>query len=254
MENGLVVREEEGGWCLGDWCMLDSGKIPESYVNTCYLVHTLRQMLEISGALGETEHVPAFRELEKEALTALQSVLDKMRVEWEHSGNIGKGAALTYAVWLGFADIGELAAYYEALGHYDTGFLGTEILTGLLMDNGYADLCVRLINAEDVGGFLYMKRHGATTIWESWNGGGSHNHPMFGASAARLFSGILGIRQAEGSYGWDTVRIIPYLPEGMNRASGSVSTPRGSITVSLERNPDGTVSNAVSVPDGITVL
>ena len=254
MENGLVVREEEGGWCLGDWCMLDSGKIPEAYVNTCYLVHTLRQMLEISDALGERKDVPAFRQLEKEALTALQNKLDEMRKDWEHSGNTGKGAALTYAVWLGIADIGELAAYYEALGHYDTGFLGTEILTGLLMENGYADLCVRLINADTVGGFLYMKRHGATTIWESWNGGGSHNHPMFGASAARLFSGILGIRQAEGSYGWDTVRITPYLPEGMNRASGSVSTPRGSINVSLERNPDGTVSKAVSVPDGITVI
>ncbi|MCQ2433554.1 MAG: family 78 glycoside hydrolase catalytic domain, partial [Clostridia bacterium] len=32
MENGLVVREEDGGWCLGDWCMLDSGMLPESYV------------------------------------------------------------------------------------------------------------------------------------------------------------------------------------------------------------------------------
>lgn len=32
-DNGLVWHEEEGGWCLGDWCTPDSIKIPETYVN-----------------------------------------------------------------------------------------------------------------------------------------------------------------------------------------------------------------------------
>ena len=26
-----------------------------------------------------------------------------------------------------------------------------------------------------------MKKQGATTLWENWNGAYSHSHPMFGA-------------------------------------------------------------------------
>ena len=46
-ENGLVVREEEGGWCLGDWCTLDPCALPEPLVNSYYLVKTLGMLREI---------------------------------------------------------------------------------------------------------------------------------------------------------------------------------------------------------------
>ena len=39
-EKGLVVREEEGGWCLGDWCFPASEEkeqLPEAFINTCLL-------------------------------------------------------------------------------------------------------------------------------------------------------------------------------------------------------------------------
>ena len=39
-----------------------------------------------------------------------------------------------------------------------------------------------------------MKRNGATTLWERWNGRESHNHPMFGACVRLLFTQILGIQ------------------------------------------------------------
>ena len=80
-----------------------------------------------------------------------------------------------------------------------------------------------------------MKDRGATTVWETWNGSCSHNHPMFGASALHLFSGILGIRQDEDSYGYERVTLTPNLPEEMNFARGYLKTARGKIEVSLKR-------------------
>lgn len=41
-EKGLVVREEEGGWCLGDWCFPASEEkeqLPEAFINTFYYLH-----------------------------------------------------------------------------------------------------------------------------------------------------------------------------------------------------------------------
>ncbi|MBR3789442.1 MAG: GNAT family N-acetyltransferase, partial [Clostridia bacterium] len=51
-ENGLVVREELGGWCLGDWCSPDNKNlIPEPFVNTYFLIKAFKQVIEISEIL-----------------------------------------------------------------------------------------------------------------------------------------------------------------------------------------------------------
>ena len=82
-----------------------------------------------------------------------------------------------------------------------------------------------------------MTRSGATTIWEDWRGAGSHCHPMFGAPARQLLSGILGIR-ARGP-GFAQVEIAPQLPANMNWARGFVATPRDRLTVEVRRVGDG---------------
>ncbi len=55
MEDGLVTHEEGGGWCLGDWCTLESCVIPPAFVNTYYLVKCLQILQEIEGILGISE-------------------------------------------------------------------------------------------------------------------------------------------------------------------------------------------------------
>ena len=50
-EKGLVVREEEGGWCLGDWCFPvseEKEQLPEAFINTFYYLHGLQEMMQIS--------------------------------------------------------------------------------------------------------------------------------------------------------------------------------------------------------------
>ena len=93
-----------------------------------------------------------------------------------------------------------------------------------------------------------MKDHGATTVWENWNGEESHNHPMFAAGARHLFTGVLGIRQRTGTAGWKDVIISPCkLPEGQS-VRGSFLTPQGRLSVWLEQ--DGI---HVQAPEGVKV-
>ena len=97
----------------------------------------------------------------------------------------------------------------------------------------------KLIDSDAPGSYLYMKRKGATTIWEHWHGG-SHCHPMFGAPARQLFSGILGIKPL--APGFEEYEIKPQLPASMNYAKGFITTPRGKLTVEVKR-----VGNEVEV-------
>ena len=228
-EGSLVVREEEGGWCLGDWCTLEKCHIPEPLVNSYYLVKTLGMLREIAAVLGEKFEYDA---LESDTLAAIKSAY----FTGDYDRSQGR---LVYGASLGLVSADECADYYENLGHFDTGFLATDILCELLFESGHADVFGKLIDSDAPGSYLYMKRKGATTIWENWRGG-SHCHPMFGAPARQLFSGILGIKPL--APGFEEYEIKPQLPASMNYAKGFITTPRGKLTVEVKR-----VGNEVEV-------
>lgn len=58
---------------------------------------------------------------------------------------------------------------------------------------------------------------------------------MFGAVTRYLFSFILGITQEKNSAGYEKIVIAPQIPDGLNRASGHITTVRGEIAVSFVR-------------------
>ena len=179
-ENGLVVREELGGWCLGDWCSPgNKNLIPEPFVNTYFLIKAFKQVIEISDILGkETAELKA----------RLESVTNSFKNAYydEKTGTFCSSleASDAYAFDIGLGDERTLKAIvdkYEALGEFDTGIFGTDILIRVLCENGCKDLAKKLLTSEKENTFYNMKKHGATTLWENWNGEASHSHPMFGA-------------------------------------------------------------------------
>lgn len=248
-ENGLVTSEEEGGWCLGDWCTLEKCTLPEPLVNTCYFIICLKLMQKMAAALGVDNDIPEFARLASYSLDAVREKYYDAKTGHCCDGSQG---ADVYAAWVGLDTIDAAAEYYDSLGHFDTGFLATDILCELLFDGGHGDVAYKLLSGDGQGSFLYMKRHGATTIWEHWLGS-SNNHPMFGACARQLHRGILGIRQPDDSYGWERVVISPCMPDGLGYAKGSILTQRGRISVSLTR-ADGEVIADITVPDSIDAV
>ena len=143
-----------------------------------------------------------------------------------------------------------LAEKYDKMGHFDTGFLATDILTEVLMEYGYADVLLKLLESEQLGSFLHMKRNGATTIWEDWVGSESLCHPMFGGVVRQLLIGFLGICQVKDSVGYEKVEIIPRIPAKLPFAKGSIVTPNGEISVAWEKIKNG-IAFEVVIPEGV---
>ena len=196
-EKGLVVREEEGGWCLGDWCFPASEEkeqLPEAFINTFYYLHGLQEMMQISEKMNNKLSI-RFAEREKNVKNAfLDAYFDPETGDFCE----GRAAGNAYGLALGLGDKRtkkHLVEKYEALGRFDTGIFGTSMLLEQLFSIGAGDLAVRLLtNDSEAASFAHMKRNGATTLWERWDGRESHNHPMFGACVRLLFTQILGIR------------------------------------------------------------
>lgn len=232
---GLVCREEEGGWCLGDWCPPEQITICEPFVNTALYVKQMMMTKEASEAIGESETAAM---LEKRIEEKKQAILNAYYSPQTGSFIGDAQGANSFAVDIGLG--GERAfnntkKKYDAANAFDTGIFGTDILTRVLFERGCADTAFRLLTSTGKGSFYNMKKQGATTIWENWDGERSHSHPMFGAVTRYLFSFILGITQEKNSAGYEKIVIAPQIPDGLNRASGHITTVRGEIAVSFIR-------------------
>ncbi len=249
MESGLIVREEDGGWCLGDWAALEKIQIPEPFVNTCLFISSLGFMAEMAEHLGEFEDGAKFKALAKASGEAVKA---KYLDPETGSFALGVQGADAFALNAGLGDgktVAAMEAKYAALGHFDTGFICTDILPDMLFTHVGADLPVKMMASHEAGGYGYIMDLGATTVWEHWVDEESHNHPMFGACARHLFGHILGIGQAENSAGFEHVVIAPKLPAGMMHAAGHVTAPKGKIAVKWHREASAVIFE-ITTPEG----
>lgn len=246
-EEGLVTSEEPGNWCLGDWCTAEKTQLPEPYVNTYFYAKSLRRALELCPP---------------EDRAVLQARLDaRLQALCRHYWDAATGSfcggiqgADAFALDLGLGDertLKNLVQKYRALGCYDTGIFGTDILTRVLFERGQGELALALMASRGRYGYANWMRQGATTLWEYWTGERSHSHPMFGAAVRYLHQYVLGIRQLPDSAGFDRVLIAPARLPALAFARGALRTPHGELAVEWARLDDR-IQFAVTLPQGVS--
>jgi alpha-L-rhamnosidase len=98
-----------------------------------------------------------------------------------------------------------------------TGFLGTPYLLEELTKAGYPDLAYTLLLNTEYPSWGYMVKHGATTMWERWNGDqmladpgmNSFNHYAYGAVADWIYRYAAGIDATPLDAGFHTIILHP---------------------------------------------
>ncbi len=141
----------------------------------------------------------------------------------------------------------------EALEHYrwrlGTGFLSTPLILYVLADMD-PEAAYRLLENEEVPGWLSMPKAGATTIWEAWEGPnsreggiGSLNHYSKGAVVEWLFSTMCGIRVT----GENRFTVAPLPGGSLTHAEACYTSVFGKISSKWEKE-DGKITYTVTVP------
>ncbi|MBP3361232.1 MAG: family 78 glycoside hydrolase catalytic domain [Clostridia bacterium] len=237
-ENNLVVREEEGGWCLREWATPKPVEIPEPFINTYFYVKGLECMSEIAEILGEKDDIEKFGQKTKILKKAIEEAYYN-----ESDGSFcgGVQGSDAFALNIGLGDertLQNLVEKYTALKGFDTGIFGLDVLTTVLFDKGYGKLAYELITSDTDSSFRYQMNRGATTLWEFWSGLDSHNHPMFGSAVKHFFYSVLGIKQNKGCYAFEQVTITPELTDIIEKAEGSLKTKSGTISVKYENTEE----------------
>ena len=249
-ENMLVNSDTPGEWCLGEWCTPGPVELPAPFVNNYFYVKALEKTIEIAKHIGKDADIPL---LEKRMAERKHAIMVAYYNPWD-SNFIGmRQGANAFALDIGLGNeqtVKNFIEYYDKLGYYDTGIFGTDIVTRKLFEYGRADVAVKLLTASEPHGFGKWQKDGATTLWEYWFDSRSHSHPMFGAVATYLYEYILGIKQCEGSYGFDRITVSPAYVDGLDYAKGHITTEKGVISVSYKK-VNGKVALYLEIPDGV---
>ena len=230
---------------------------PESA--TAYTSHVMELMAEMAEALGKADEAQAYRAFSEGNKQSYQAL---MRSE-TYSLDTDRQAQLVRGLYFDMLD-GEQTEYakkrlIEALEHYGwrlgTGFLSTPLILDVLTEID-PEAAYRLLENEEIPGWLSMPRNGATTIWEAWegpntaNGGiGSLNHYSKGAVCAWLFETMCGIRVD----GENHFTIAPVPGGRFTHAEAKYTSVYGKVRSGWRRE-DGKTVFTVSVPANCKAL
>ncbi|HAZ63093.1 MAG TPA: alpha-L-rhamnosidase, partial [Armatimonadetes bacterium] len=147
--------------------------------------------------------------------------------------------------------------------HIATGFVGTPYMCATLADHGYLDLAYQLLRNDSYPSWGYSIRHGATTVWERWDGwtdaGGfqtpamnSFNHYAYGAIGDWMARVVAGLDTHPDHPGYQHLRLAPRPGGGLTWARAALLTPHGRASCHWELEPCGALTLTVEVPTNAT--
>lgn len=229
---------------------------PHPEETTAYIVYLLQTMAEIAEVLGKQDDKKRFSEYAKKAKTGYGKLIECP----EFTLDTDRQAKLVRPLYMELLDEKQTEfakkRLITALEHYDwrlgTGFLSTPFILYVLekIDVEYA---YRLLENEQMPGWLFMPKMNANTIWESWEGmqaqGGiaSLDHYSKGAVLEWVVSEMCGIQVS----GENEFTIAPKVGGHFTFAKCEYQSVYGTVKSGWERRNGKTVYT-ISVPANTT--
>jgi alpha-L-rhamnosidase len=159
--------------CFGDWLSINADT-PKDIIYTAYFAYSAKLLARAADVLGKTNDAGKYRDL----FNRIKAAFNKAYVAGDGriKGDTQTCYVLALVVGLVDGEKAKLAAKYlveniEARdGHLSTGFIGTKDLMLALAKIGRNDVAYRLIHNDTFPSWGFSIKHGATSIWERWNG------------------------------------------------------------------------------------
>jgi len=233
----------------GDWESVDD-VTPKDLIGTFYYALDTFQVAEMAAAIGKDADAADYRKLFAEIRAAI------IKEFVAADGTVAKGSqtAQVLALHLGlYPDglrekvLGKLLANIKAHNdHLTTGYLGTQWLLQVLVENGQADVAYKILFQKTQPSWLFMSSMDQTSLWEGWTSlkpdgtfgskRTSLGHEALGSCGDWMFQGIGGIVPNRASPGFKHFLIRPIPGGALTSAEASYESPFGKITTRWKLN------------------
>jgi alpha-L-rhamnosidase len=258
--NPSFLWEHNAGTPFGDW-LSPEGQTKAVLVQTAYWAYDVSLMRQMAHATGRTEEEQKYAALHEQIQKAFATAFVRgdgfiagadngpspfgrifvpNRVP---SGDTQTGYVLALYMRLVPDSLRAAAAnrLVDKLGangwRLGTGFLGTPYLLAVLADTGHAEVAYRLLLSTEYPSWGYLVAHGATTMWERWNGDkmrsdpsmNSYNHYAYGAVADWIYRYAAGIDADPADAGFQTIRLHPNFDAKLGSLQFTFDSPYGPV-------------------------
>jgi len=249
---------------LGDW--YDYGPkfpgeaqlTPKTLTATSIYYYDVVLFSKMATVLHQSDDASLF---EKQAIAIKEAFNKKFYNDSSKVYATGSQTAMAMPLAVGLADIDNTKAIFKNLTDsiyknnkaLTAGDIGFHFLVEALDKGGASRLIYDMNNRDDVAGYGYQLKKGATALTESWQGLAevSNNHLMLGHIMEWFYSGLSGIAQEENSVAFKHLKIRPQPVGDITSAKGMYHSPYGSIITSWKKN-NRYFSLQVSVPVNTT--
>ncbi|MBD0378682.1 glycoside hydrolase family 78 protein [Paenibacillus sedimenti] len=250
----------------GDWLSIDADT-PKEVLATAYFAYSAKLLARIAGVIGRKPDLIRY-----EAMFA--SIAKAFRDTFvDGDGRIRGETQAVYVLALQFGLLTEeqnkqaaehLSADIRARGdRLSTGFLGVGYLLPALTDHHKLDVAYTLLTQEDFPSWMYSIKHGATTIWERWDGWTDHNgfqtpsmnsfnHYSLGSVGEWMFRYMAGIEADPAEPGFKHTIIRPRPGGRLKWVKAAYDSLYGRIEVAWSVSEQKTFRLEVTIPVNTT--
>jgi alpha-L-rhamnosidase len=260
-----LIRDKDRGGDYGDWLSINADT-PKELIGTAYFAYSTHLVAQACKAVGDNDGAAKYQQLFEDIKTAFNTRFV------DGDGRIKGNTQCCYAMALKFDLLPEalrpVAARYLADDiksknwHLSTGFVGVSYLLPTLSQAGDVDVAYRLLMQDSFPSWLFSVKHGATTIWERWDGWtpdrgfqdpgmNSFNHYSLGSCGQWLYAGVAGLAQDPAGAGFARLTIRPLPGGGLTEAHATLDSIRGRVA-SAWKIDGGRITLNVTVPPNAT--
>jgi len=227
---------------LGDWYDIgpkgpgESQLTKKGITGTAIFYYDINILVKAASILNNKADVDRFNQLARDVKIAFnQKFFDKVKQQYDSSSQTANAMAL----YMGLVEDQHRAAVVEALireirnknNALTAGDVGYRYVLKALEQAGRNDVIFDMNYRDDVPGYGFQLKRGATALTESWqaNTTSSNNHFMLGHLMEWLYGSLAGIGQTEESIAYKEIEIKPEVVGDVHFARGSLLTPYGLI-------------------------
>ena len=263
---GLMTKDSYGDWCVPPESpelihAKDSSRITNpQLIATAYYYYLLQLMSKFASITNNPSDCSIFDADAAKVKTALnKKFYNKANATYANNTVTANILPLAFnmvpeeATEKLFANIVEKIED-ENKGHISTGVVGTQWIMRWLTKYGRPDLAYRLASNTSYPSWGYMVEHGATTIWELWNGNtanpsmNSQNHVMLlGDLLIWMYENVAGIKSDETAVAFKKIIMKPSFDVDLAFVNASYESPYGKI-ISSWKKENGELKWNITVP------
>lgn len=257
---GHIVSHGLGDWYdYGDFRAGFSRNTPVPLVATAHYYLCLQRVAQAAQMVGNMYDAAYYTGLAEQVCRAFNAKFFDAATGQYGSGSQCSNALPLYLNMPEPADrervLANLVADVKAHGNrLTTGDVGNRYLFQALAQNGQNELMYTMHNHEEVPGYGFQLKFGATTLTEQWDPrqGASWNHFMMGQIDEWFYTSLAGIQHSQENPGFRHLVIRPEVVGDLKHVNASYETLYGTVKVNWERRPDRLFVLNVTVPVNCT--